>query len=1600
MARGLSGAIKTELGLTTFAAPIYCIRIKRKDGTYLRWSERNPTFDDGTGSHAYEARLQNIGGFSFSADESGPISITVSNVDGQLTTLDRAESFAGESCELIAYLPGLDTYYIPWSGYCDDVQSIDAEKATIQAYPGTANPHTLIPQRTIGIPCTHVFGSYATWVNYKDFDGSECPYQRDRGSTGNIGFVGALSGAIVAGTTSITAHWNATALANSAKWRKGDVILIGSERLLVTNSPADPDGSGNQTLTVTRGYKSTTAASHADNATMFFASCGYSTEYCKSRGMYGNNPNDTYGSSKKGNYFGGFPFMIGYDYGRYRSASGERAKPLRLTYSGNESGYGRTLPIVYGRARLSDAVLLMAKPEGDFLTTLWAVCEGVLATNTTNDDQTTPSDAYLTHSVLDSSGATYQVENIYVNGESRHDPRPGYGIELYNGTQNQQEPGSAFISGLTDFTVNNLGFWGTARVIFRINRKDSPSVDVQGQSITGAFEIAYGRVVRVYSDAVTFTRKATTSPAWAIADMMTSKRSGGGLDHARLNLQSFVDFATYCAGTVTSTFDQSTVSRWTFNGVIDQRRSYDEWIHLMSIGAYCLPPFIDKDGLRKIKALKSESTSGVPLFSSKVASTTGRNIIWENDHSSLVKSRRPIAEIPNEIRVNYVDLGKVHFTASLHTSINGTSDPVTVSAQWLHADVLLGAKFRQNDVILMDTEQLLVTNSPSDPDGSDRQSLTCQRAYAGTAKAAHSSGATIQFQSDHSKVSVVIADRDSQTDLGLKLGDNSRRAITKSIDLPGTSSLDEAARLATLLLRAGEFGQGGLSNNLKIVFKAFYRDAEDLEIGDIFEAEDDQLDAASGERYFRVTHLSSQPMPVNDGGFVFIREIEGVLHDNAIYDDTALTVSKFDRIDTGGANDKAPPPVTNFAVAESGVTDGNGVNTTRITITYDEPDPPENYRSLIIFACNDDGAGNQVGDWRYVTDLHQSGESFQFEVANPAAYKWFAGVSRPLSGHRPNEDALDQDGFYVYPRSRVLVDGVTDATFPDAPAVNITRSQALLNTALYNLTIGVDTPGSPANWLRLNAVQIQVSTDNTFGTFPTGKSLDHTYSTLPPFTIEFATNYPGTYYARARVKNALGWGSYGSTSISTDILDSLTADTGLIAGVTPTLAIKTASTDHIAGTDIAVTFDIPTANASTYFGHTVIAHSSAILPSVTKLDSGTAGRMTSSVATLTDLTKSWVVDAYVNKYVVAFDSTRGGSPTYEFEGQIVMAKILSNTATVLTFDADSQNLHRTRTGLTYFIVNSTELFWNKVKFATPCLPDPLPGLSQSRTRTVIIPGGTGAAIYTWVILYNAYGSGKVTASPPNSTTPGHFTAELADVAVTTAKLVDSAVTNVKVATDAITTTKIADNQISTPKLIALSVTAAKIEAWTITAAMLSAGTVTAGTFIGTTFKTASSGSRVEWDSTNGIRAYDGSGNLLVQIPVSGGSAGYILARNILGQTADLFLASSGGAAGGSININATQLTFNVSGTGYMTLTSSGPQAVNCNFNVNSGYGLASGGTSFACATNPEIYRSSTLQADFDNTSSATNTVARIRLNGSMRRLAIWNDGTRDLLYLV
>jgi hypothetical protein len=1707
MPRGLSSPQKTELGLTTFTAPVYCVRIKRKDGSYLRWSERNPTFNDGTPSQTYEARIRSIGGFRFAADEQGPITIILSNVDGQITTLDRAESFAGESCEVLAYLPAIDSYYIAWAGYCDEILEQSAESATLQAHPAFASPHVQIPARVVGIPCTHIFGASAAWVSYTDSDGAECPYQRP---TSNSGFTAVLVGGINDSVTSLVADWTAGQVTAGAKFKKGDAIKIGTEKMLITNSPADPDGSGNQSLTVTRGYQGTTPASHSDTDPILFANCQYDTVACTRRGMYGNNSSDTYASgTKKRNYFGGFPFVVGYQYGHYRSKSGEKPKPLRLVFSGNESAYGRALPLVYGKVRVSDPILLLAKPEGDFLTTLWAVCEGVLATNTTNEDQTTPKNAYL---------QTSGVENIYVNGVSRHDKN--LPLEAFNGTQDQAEPSSAFITGITDFSTNHLGFWGTARVVMRINQKNNPSVDLQAGSISGAFEIAYGRIVRVYTDPSTFTRKATTSPAWVLMDLMTSKRAGEGLDYNRLNRQSFVDWAAYCTANITSTFDGTTVERWTFNGTVDTRSGAAEWRHRICLGAYTLPPFLDKDGKLKVKALKSETLTGLPKFTSKSSSVTQLNYAqecavdlpsaaWRLGEPSGTQATDSSGNLLHGTYQNSPTLGVTGaLTGDADTAItlDGVNDHITVpdnslldpgdvftleawvnptdraaiyrvfdksansyvvyidgagiltlakksvqdiaastvaipTGQWSHfaitkngADVHIYVNGL--DVTGPVTNATIVANSSQLVLGANdaltqffKGGLDELRIYPTALSHAralqHYQTGKGNFRSvtaarniiwkgnasglvkmrrpiaeipnevrvnyvdrvDFAKVSLTVADRDSQTELGLKLGDQSRRAIVKSLDLPGVSTLDEAARLATLVLRAGEFGQGGLANNLKVRFPAFYRDAEDLEIGDPIEVEDDLLNAANGEQYFRVTAISNEPEMIEvEGGFVFTKEIEAVLHNNGIYDDTALTVSKYDRIDSAYPPDAEVPAVTSFGVSEGGIFDANNKPMTRLTFTWTDPSPKQNYKSVALHVTEDDGGGNPVENaWQYIGDLYNSGEIIDnFPVTNTR--KHFCAASRAISGHAMDVSTLTAAGAFKYPRASVIVDGVTDALpapgglqiflgqslvtirwnpytgndlklfkafrvyrntvndlgtatvvptsgstqdghvfidnsvnpsttyyywvkgvsvlnqegaaagpvnttsaadagadvdVPDAPVIGTVFNAGSFNTNEYSWMIGVDKPGGAANWNKILRTEIQVSpvSDFTTGTpFPAGYSYDGTQTSAKqpaaPTVMFFTVSRPGTYYMRARVVNTFGNSAWSSTlTRSTNFGDNISSDTDLMPAPA-NIAMVTAPTDpNLGGNEFLVTFEIPTTQAASYWGYRLFLHDSSTLPTATKqydsVSSGTSGSLTAGVSQLASITASpgWTTDQWVGKDVVIFSPLRGGSPTWDYEGVIIVSKITANGANSITFDLPVQRQHYTLAGCKFFIVNNNagHHFYEKLKLdVPPIINEGVTALTDeraSRKRKIKFAAGV-ATVYAWPCVANLHGWGKV-GSHVNATFSGITTGEIKLLAVDTGRLAAGAAT------------------------------AAKISVSTLDAITVNAGTITAGTFIGTIFKTASSGSRIEIDSTNGLRAYDSGGTLRTQIPVSGSNFGEVLTSQVTGVNSGALLLVAG-----------------------------------------------------------------------------------------------------------
>lgn len=1492
MPKGISPTIQAELNKTTLPDIVYALRVHLVAGIQ-RWSNRRLEGVELIGDPApqiYTPRLADISGLDHDPAQSAPVTITLANWDDAITNLDLTESFAGAPCEFIEFIPSLNESLIKWSGSLDELSEISPEFATLTAYPESATTRFGVPRRAIALPCPHDFGNFINWQSQLRFDGAGCPYGRG----GHIGFRPVLSGfspAIDATTdpATFTVRWPEVAVANGAAFRRGHRLRIDNELLLIIEQPNLPDASFEQTIQASRGEMNTPLAAHEPGTDVLRANCTYTTQDCIRAGMYGNNPDDNYDSGagiKRRNYFGGFPFLSGSEYGRWRTPQDGR-RSYGITFSGNESAYGMTLPVIIGRARVSP-ILLIAKGEDDFMASLWAISEGLLATNPDNDDQSVRTAAYIFDAA--SNGPSF-----FVNGVSRHDPRPGYGFENYNGQQDQPNPTVAFGTGIPDFANNHLGFAATAWAVVRINTKNNPAVDVRGQSITAAADIQYGQIVRVYADADDYEEKPTTNPVWGLMLLMTSKRFGGGRDHARLNIASFVQAASYCNEAVTDTFTGGLVPRYTFNGIVDPKQAYSEWLHILCSSMSCLRPFPDKDGKLKLKVLKAENLTGIPVFDEAATSVAGRNVIWENDRSSLVFRRRLSTEIPNEVHVEFVSL---------------------------------------------------------------------------------------EPGFEYVKVRAIIADRDAQREAGLKRGDQSMEPLVKVVRLPGVTTLDEAARIGTLILRAGEFAEGGRSNNRIATWKAAYRDTADLEPGDIVELRSRRL--SSGAAYFRVLRMHDEPIRTDDGGLLFGRVIEASIHDNAMFDDTAFTVTKFERVDPPPPFDAEPPAVTAFSVLEAGAFDANNKPVSALTFLYTEPDPLLNYRSCVIYKSEDGGL-----KWDRVIELFNPGTTIHVPVTGVVTI--FAALSKALTGFIPDIETRGADGNYKYPRFTLLVDGVTDVLpapgnfqifvgattvtlrwdkyapefqplfkefriyrspsstrplepldtldgtlfidgsvapdttyyywvtgysillsegpaagpltstspsgagadtgIPAAPLIGVVRNIGSFNTNEYEFLVGIDRPGGAANWAGIVETELEITTNADFLEFPLGRSLQQSYSLRPPFTEGFRTNFPGTYYFRARVKNSFGFSAWSATlGRATNFDDNLSEDTAIMAAVTPgVLKQGDPGGDHLAGNEFEISFTIPTANSSSYWGYSPIIHDSPTLPVSTKYVDGFASGYTLAMAagsqTLT-VTPSpgWTADELAGKDLLIFHPSRAVSPSWDLEGLFWSGRIVSNSANTIAIDTPAQLMKRSASGYGFHVIDSGagHHFEEKVKYYPPPIVNEgiLTTADErgSRKRRIKFVSGI-PTIYIWMALWNLHGQGKVHATTVTETFDGITGGEIgagaieggniAAGAVDTLHIALAAITEDLLEVGAVTETKIGPDAVTTPKIVAGAVIASKISVANLGAINANMGTITAGTITGATIQTAASGARVVMDSTNGLRAFNASGQLRFQVPVSG-----------------------------------------------------------------------------------------------------------------------------------
>lgn len=479
-------------------------------------------------------------------------------------------------------------------------------------------------------------------------------------------------------------------------------------------------------------------------------------------------------------------------------------------------------------------------------------------------------------------------------------------------------------------------------------------------------------------------------------------------------------------------------------------------------------------------------------------------------------------------------------------------------------------------------------------------------------------------------------------------------------------------------------------------------------------------------------------------------------------------------------------------------------------------------------------------------------------------------------------------------------------------------------------------------------------------------------------------------------------------------------DTDLVGPPTGLTITKQTGNSSVAGNAFQVSFYLPNTQIKSYDGYTVILTDSNILQNSDQVDNGTNGDIQTGVNELYDGTKSWVVNSLVGNDVVVFGpKTRAGFlRSFAYEGVIFQGHIISNTADTIKFVTRPDNFY-TFTNLEYKIVAPGDHWYDKVKFYTPLEFD---NYSPS-IRKVRFSAGI-QTVYVWVIPHNYWGYG-IAAGWETETFAGVSTAEIKLLAI--------------------------DNG----RVAALAITFDKINVSQLSAISADIGSVTAGTITGTTIRTAASGQRITLDSTNGLRAYDSGGNVNIQIPVGGVTGMYmggttgasgtgVFGTNVsvdfyingteyaaitnagfvtvgsgvyTGNGSGLTTLAAGNISSGSLadarlssNIPLKNAANTFSGANVFNtsvniftagLTAYSPVTlVSANLDVSVGYGVAAGNQSIAFPANGvELYVNAGVGFKLRTSAGANETLAQLHDGSSLRTIKIFNDGTRDLLYL-
>lgn len=371
--------------------------------------------------------------------------------------------------------------------------------------------------------------------------------------------------------------------------------------------------------------------------TTSYTTCGYTAQDCRDRGMF-----KTDSSSRVTGRFGGSQYESPATFSSRDYTSGER---LTISNNPNETRWGAPIQMVYGTAWV-DAIVMPTFGDGNSTRFEAIVCLGEVQSIL----RVVVNDIELPPATDITGGVSYRVR----------DPLLRYNV-INRGDRDGAPNLDAFYDGDGD------PYGSLCAILCVVPRRAAEASGTPRVRV-----LVQGPKIRVYADVSTYTKTSTSNPAWVLMDLLT----WASVRYDRLDIQSFIDAAAICDGSVSYT-DQygatSSHARYSCSLVLKQRRSAADIIRAVRQGCGAILVANSTSGKVQIfieGTLASQQPSAVSgsnyntaISSKSLAGSTVNGYVaydftkflTDRGENSLKVNTQPINATPNKVQFGFAN---------------------------------------------------------------------------------------------------------------------------------------------------------------------------------------------------------------------------------------------------------------------------------------------------------------------------------------------------------------------------------------------------------------------------------------------------------------------------------------------------------------------------------------------------------------------------------------------------------------------------------------------------------------------------------------------------------------------------------------------------------------------------------------------------------------------------------------------------------------------------------------------------------------------------------------------------------------------------------